>query len=279
MKSSLLCRKTLCFDEVDKGNPSRAFIAYGSWYNTGVAGHHEPIQGVSQAHRVFKKIVKPSIRALVSTFSPDSGIDGHAVAVEELSEDFSSVKQSDVPNNQGAVTVTASGNEAPVMFQRVDEHGVYWWYLIYGTLCCFCADGGDAKVKIALDPMGPWSDVVTNINPWENDDGTTNLEHIPGQNSGVWQVALQGAGEVDDVYVFYVDRWQQAPSGRKGDDIQGFFKLHFEPQSVTIDGVSHEVPIPQRLQLQEVLTVDGVDNPSASAAAQSWFSFKLWATS
>ena len=39
-----------------------------------------------------------------------------------------------------------------------------WYYLLFGTVCCFCEEGSGAEVWAAPHPLGPWQDLQLDIN-------------------------------------------------------------------------------------------------------------------
>ena len=216
-------------------------------YNTGSA--------ITEHDGTLAQKGKSALRSIVSAVAPDSGIDGHAIGIQQLNQDFTNVLQEGEPGYHKPIDVTEAGNEAPVIFRRHDGTRDFY-YLIYGTLCCFCAQGGDAQVKVAVDPMGPWSRSVTNLNPWTDADGNANPDHIRGQNSAVIQVHRGGGhGDVGDEFINMVDKWQQSLFGRKSDEIKEFNRLRFETRTVQIGDETYHVPVPQ-MKHEDFLTID-----------------------
>ena len=190
----------------------KAYVAYGSWYLTDAKDtllEHPMLCG-------------------------DACVDGHAIAIQELSDDFLNTKE-----GGEAKQLTPSHNEAPTMFKRGE-----YYYLIYGTLCCFCQQGGDANVKVALDPMGNWT-WVNNINPHGKSD-----RRVPAQNSGIIKVRTTNftGADIDDVYVCTGDLWQSSIKGTKAAENVHREVLEFHDEEVMIDGEMRVVPVPQRLQ-------------------------------
>jgi hypothetical protein len=176
---------------------------------------------------------------------PDWAKDGHQIAIEKL--DPSTFVEPAV--DSGAVTVTSAPQEAPAFFKRGG-----FFYLVHGDLCCFCARGGDAKVLASRSAQGPYA-LVGQLNAWGED-------HVPAQNSDVFEVRAEGARET--TYVWAADLWFSSKSGMKvsrqrreralwtcsanpslsqGDDHQYWEPLVWEDQEVEGLGT---VPVPRR---------------------------------
>ena len=80
----------------------------------------------------------------------------HTLSVEKLNPDWTD--SMGAAYNSGPIT--EHKQEAPVLFQR---NGYY--YLLHGHTCCFCKQGSNAWVKVAKDPLGPWTDMNVDLNP------------------------------------------------------------------------------------------------------------------
>jgi len=77
----------------------------------------------------------------------DAWGNSHKVKVEQLTDDY----HDSLGKNATSETISPSGNEAPMMFERKG-----YYYLIYGHTCCFCEEGAGAHVFYAKNPLGPW---------------------------------------------------------------------------------------------------------------------------
>jgi hypothetical protein len=125
---------------------------------------------------------------------------------------------------------------------------------VHGDLCRFCARGGDAKVLASRSAQGPYA-LVGQLNARGED-------HVPAQNSDVFEVRAEGARET--TYVWAADLWFSSKSGMKvsrqrreralwtcsanpslsqGDDHQYWEPLVWEDQEVEGLGT---VPVPRR---------------------------------
>ena len=101
----------------------------------------------------------------------------HTLSIEKLNESFTDSLGAQY--NSGAVS--ENKQEAPAMFKR---NGYY--YLLYGHTCCFCKEGSGAHVRVASDPMGPWTDTGIELNPAIR---LSRNYTIQGQNSFVIKIA------------------------------------------------------------------------------------------
>lgn len=135
----------------------------------------------------------------------DAWHNNHRVVVEKLTNDY-------LDSEGQAVPISASGNEAPMIFQRND-----YFYLLYGPTCCFCRDGSGAQVWTAKDPMGPWNDEGYDINPKSWMFGS---RVIKAQNNFVAQ--LNGN------FVYTADLWTSAPDHLKSHDLQYWAPMTFD---------------------------------------------------
>ena len=90
----------------------------------------------------------------------------HTLVIEKLTADFRDSLGADY--NSGPVS--PSSNEAPAVLQR---NGYY--YLMFGHTCCFCKEGAGARVQVATNPLGPWTDTEIELNPKQ--DGFMARDH------------------------------------------------------------------------------------------------------
>lgn len=166
----------------------------------------------------------------------DAWDNGHRVRIEQLNKEWTA-------SLPGAAATTgdlsAAGVEAPILFERRG-----WYYLIYGSTCCFCAEGGSATVQVARHPLGPWAPLGVDLNKWNT--RTHCGRAVPSQNNYVAQVATS-SGELE--YLFMGDLWTSAPDGLKSHDLQYWAPLKFDDDAspptiaplVWIDGFEIDV--------------------------------------
>ena len=171
----------------------------------------------------------------------DAWDNGHRVRVEQLNDDWTA-------SMPGAAFTTGDLSEkdveAPMLFQRDG-----WYYLIYGSTCCFCAEGGGAVVQVAPHPLGPWTHTGVDLNGW---NAQTNCGRpVPTQNNYVATVHTAGGGVE---YLFMGDLWTTAPDGLKSHDLQYWAPLAFD------DSVSPPA-------IQPFVWQDGFEISVAGAAA------------
>ena len=152
----------------------------------------------------------------------DAWNNGHRVRVEKLADDWTqSAALADPSLSTG--DLTEADVEAPMFFER---NG--WYYLIYGSTCCFCAEGGGAVVQVAPHPLGPWTHTGVDLNAWNRGLPLGCGRPVPSQNNFVALVATaSGAAE----YLFMGDLWTTAPDGRKSHDLQYWQPLEFDDTS------------------------------------------------
>ena len=185
----------------------------------------------------------------------DAWDNGHRVRVERLNDawtETASMDATDARSTSG--DVSEADVEAPILFERRG-----WYYLIYGSTCCFCAEGGSAVVMAAREPLGPWRR-VGNINPWNEETGCG--RPVPTQNNFVATVAT-AAGDVE--YLFMGDLWTTAPDGLKSHDLQYWAPLRFDDGESTYRG-SHSPPTIQPLVWRDGFELD-VEGAAPGAAA------------
>lgn len=109
--------------------------------------------------------------------------------------------------------------EAPAMFKR---NG--WYYLLFGTLCCYCSKGSGAMVFRSRHPLGPY-EYRDNINRYATtprvaeDVGGDTI--VPAQLTAV--SSLPGGH-----HLWMGDRWESTPDGLKGHDFQHWEALQFD---------------------------------------------------
>ena len=172
----------------------------------------------------FALLATPELPGGGAYIAYDAWDNGHAIRVEKLSDDLT--RGSDEPGDSTA-DLSPRGNEAPLLFER---NG--WYYLAYGHVCCFCAEGGGAVVLVARHPLGPWNDTGIDLNPRRGRGGACGAT-IPVQNNHVFQIA----NGFDRQYIFVADLWQSAADGLKSHDLQFWAPLQFDD--------SLEPPLPQ----------------------------------
>lgn len=170
----------------------------------------------------------------------DAWNNGHRVRIEKLSDDWTeSAALSNATLSTG--DLSEADVEAPILFER---NG--WYYLLYGSTCCFCAEGGGAIVQVAPHPLGPWTH-IGDLNAWNRGFPLGCGRPVPSQNNFVATVATAG-GEVE--YVFMGDLWTTAPDGLKSHDLQYWQPLEFDdtatPPTIRalrwVDGFEMAVP-------------------------------------
>eukprot|EP00931_Biecheleriopsis_adriatica_P028574 TRINITY_DN17031_c0_g1_i1.p1 TRINITY_DN17031_c0_g1~~TRINITY_DN17031_c0_g1_i1.p1 ORF type:complete len:440 (+),score=64.77 TRINITY_DN17031_c0_g1_i1:26-1345(+) len=152
-----------------------------------------------------------------STFiAYDAWDNGHRVRIEKLNPTWTS-SLPDAAATTG--DLSEADVEAPMLFERKG-----WYYLIYGTTCCFCSEGGNAVVQTARHPLGPWTRSGIDLNPWGVHPGGCG-RNVPSQNNYVAKVPTTN-GSVE--YIFMADLWTTAPDGLKSHDVQFWAPLRFD---------------------------------------------------
>ena len=166
----------------------------------------------------------------------DAWDNGHAVRVERLNDDLTAAR---VGAEHTSGDVSPRDNEAPILFERAG-----WFYLAYGHICCFCAEGGGATLLVARHPLGPWSATGTDLNPRRRGNCGA---RIPAQNNHVFVARTRDGGSE---YIFVADLWQSSPDGLKSHDLQFWAPLRFNdtasPPTISplewIDGFEIDLP-------------------------------------
>jgi hypothetical protein len=153
------------------------------------------------------------------------------------------------PTDEGTTgDITDADVEAPILFERRG-----WYYLVYGSTCCFCAEGGGAQVQVARHPLGPWESLGVDLNGWNRE--TNCGRPVPSQNNFVSRVT---ASDGATAYLFMGDLWTTAPDGLKSHDLQYWAPLSFD------DGVS-----PPTIQPLEWMNGFDVDVATAAPGARA----------
>lgn len=149
----------------------------------------------------------------------DAWDNGHRVRIEKLNDEWT---ESAALANPSLSTgdISEADVEAPVLFER---SGFY--YLMYGSTCCFCAEGGGALVQVARHPLGPWNKTGKDLNGWNEGLPLGCGRPVPAQNNFVAQVATASGGRT---YLYMGDMWTSAPDGLKSHDLQYWAPLHFD---------------------------------------------------
>jgi hypothetical protein len=147
----------------------------------------------------------------------DAWDNGHRVRIEKLNDAWSaSLPGADATTGD----MTEADVEAPILFERRG-----WFYLIYGSTCCFCAEGGGAIVQVARDPLGPWERLGDgeDLNGWNHATGCG--RPVPMQTNFVARLPIASGGIE---YLIMGDLWTSAPDGLKSHDLQYWAPLEFD---------------------------------------------------
>ena len=133
--------------------------------------------------------------------------------------------------------------EAPAMLKRHN-----WYYVLFGTLCCYCPQGSGAMVFRSRNPLGPY-EYRDNINryatmPRVAEDAGGDMI-VPAQLTAV--SALPGGH-----HLWMGDRWESAPDGLKGHDFQHWETLQFDAKDDILPLARNaeetlELPLPSKI--------------------------------
>ena len=134
----------------------KAFNAYGSWSNF---GPNHTSSGKSPMDQMGKEgNLNTSWWPLLPDVNKASSTSGHVIAVQELNSEFTGFL------NDHAVDVTPKDHEAPLFFTRRDPTTkTLFYYLLAGTLCCFCAEGSNLHLWMTKDPTKDWFDTGLDV--------------------------------------------------------------------------------------------------------------------
>ena len=138
--------------------------------------------------------------AIGAAFGASAGanLPHHSVRVERLTSDFL--------GSTGQVSdVLASGCEATSMLKHDGRY-----YALFDTTCCFCKEGSGARVYVASNPLGPYTE-KQNINR-PTGHGPT----VAGQQASIARIPTPSG----EALVWVADRWGSRPDGVKGHDFQ-----------------------------------------------------------
>ena len=149
----------------------------------------------------------------------DAWSNGHRVRIERLNRDWTASAALAEPHLSTG-DLTEADVEAPMLFERRG-----WYYLVYGSTCCFCAEGGGAQVQVSPHPLGPWTRTGVDLNAWGRGVARGCGRAVPSQNNFVAQVATTGGRTT---YLFMGDLWTSAPDGLKSHDLQYWAPLRFD---------------------------------------------------
>lgn len=192
----------------------------------------------------FALLVDPNDPDHAAYIAYDAWNNGHRVRIERLNDDWTaSAALLDPSLSTG--DLTDADVEAPILFERKGHY-----YLIYGSTCCFCAEGGSAEVQVASHPLGPWSRTGVDLNAWGAGPAGACGRPVPSQNNFVATVPTR-SGEI--AYLFMGDLWTSAPDGLKSHDLQYWAPLSFDDTKVPpairplewMDGFDIDVPSAQ----------------------------------
>lgn len=161
----------------------------------------------------------------------------HRLLVEALTPSYH-----DARPETATAPLSAKGMEAPLLWEREG-----WYYLAFGSTCCFCTEGAGARVLVSAHPLGQWNDTGVDLNPkrhaWSSD------HVIRSQNNFVAPVKTTRGVE----FLFTADLWGSAADGLKSHDRQYWAPLAFDdsatPPTVAplawIDSFSIDLPPPR----------------------------------
>jgi hypothetical protein len=145
----------------------------------------------------------------------DSWANSHRIVIEQLNANFT--------DSLGAARTTGPisppSNEAPIVFERKG-----WFYLIFGSTCCFCQQGAGAQVWAARHPLGPWNSTGVELNPLHK-----GARAVSAQNSFVFLAAL---ADGTTSLVFASDRWASAADRLKSHVLQYWQPLVFDDSAI-----------------------------------------------
>ncbi|KAL0477179.1 hypothetical protein AKO1_005734 [Acrasis kona] len=133
-------------------------------------------------------------------------------------------------------------------FFKNRQTGIY--YVMAGSLCCFCSWGSTAEVFYAKSPLGPWK-YQGNINQcadgrkidWEKatDDATNpcSLDNPAGTNFTIPaqqfnSVEFSYNGGRNWTFLFYGERSQTGPGSVKSNQFQAWIPLEFESDGIRL---------------------------------------------
>jgi hypothetical protein len=139
----------------------------------------------------------------------------HSVRVERLTPDFLA--------STGQVSdVLATGCEGTSMLKHDGRY-----YAIFDHTCCFCKEGSGARLYVASNPLGPYTEKA-NINMSPNHRPT-----VAGQQASIARIPTP-----DGVALIWIaDRWGSRPDGVKGHDFQ------FWSEPLRFDSAGNIMPI------------------------------------
>jgi hypothetical protein len=122
----------------------------------------------------------------------------HSVRVERLTPDYL--------GSTGQVSdVLASGCEATSMLKHDGRY-----FVLFDNTCCFCKEGSGARVYVAANPLGPYTE-RQNINR-----GPGHAPVVAGQQASIARIPARDG----EALIWIADRWGSRPDGVKGHDFQ-----------------------------------------------------------
>ncbi|KAH3743020.1 glycosyl family 43 [Pelomyxa schiedti] len=147
----------------------------------------------------------------------------HTVSIEKLNSDYLSSKGALFNSGE----IGESGNEAPALIKYSG-----WYYLLFGSVCCFCNVGGNAAVWVAQDPLEPWEYSGNDINPEITVEHNVTSHVIPAQQNGFIKITGYEEDQSKITWVWTGDLWGSAPDGLKGHDFQYWQPVTFDDSVV-----------------------------------------------
>ena len=134
----------------------------------------------------------------------------HKIRIEELDASL-------VRTHLGrGTTVSPSNMEAPILFRRNRTY-----FLLFGKICCFCAEGAGARVYTSSDALSGWVDTGTDLFP--KLEGWCGSRDVQGQNNAIF--SIQG---LNKEFVYTADIWHSARDGKKSHDAKFWAKMSFQ---------------------------------------------------
>lgn len=199
---------------------TRKYVLWYNWYSTlwlgkaGVAVSDSPVGPFKIVNSDVHLSQAPDRLGDGSLFVDDDGagyfiytdIDqNHAIRVERLTADYLASTGQFSP-------VLGSDCEAPALFSRSGRY-----FALFDSTCCFCSQGSGARVLIATNPLGPYTE-IGNINR-----SAQGVPIVAAQQTFVARIPSADGF----LYLWMADRWGSSPDGIKGHDFQFWNRLDF----------------------------------------------------
>lgn len=137
----------------------------------------------------------------------------HRIRIEMLRSSLDGTEKS-----VKGISVSPPMMEAPILFQRKGQY-----FLFFGKICCFCAEGAGSQVYTSSNILSGWENAGVNLFPKRS--LFCGGRDVQAQNNAVF--SIRG---MEKEFIYTADMWHSSRDGKKSHDAQFWAKLMFRKE-------------------------------------------------